>query len=664
MCKENVPDCNITNFKVSLYPGQSITVELVAVGQRSGTVLAHVTAELESNNYENIGNPPARIGEIQRIQTVQKTCTPLSYTIYSLREEETLLITGLKSIEFGLSYHQSKDTIFREELLQQYPDRLGLLFKQFRIGRKLKSCPFSFQLNKTGYYCTCPSFLKLYSLKCDSTNYTIIRSGQQWVGVAYDHSNSGNSTIIAHRHCPFDYCKTDIRSLSITSEYNNELCVFNRAGILCGGCNTNYSRVLGSSKCKICSNIMIIAIIPSGILAGVLLIIFLMILNLTVSAGTINGLIFYANIIQAQRATFFTPESINSFLSKFIALLTLDQGIESCFYNGLDSYTETWLQFCFPLYIWLLMMAIIISSHYSSRASKLSGRNAVQVLATLFLLSFTKVVRLVIDVVSFTILVYPDGQTKAVWLYDGNIEFLRGKHIPLFIASLLLLISISVPYTISMVSMQWLLKISHYRIMFWVQSMKPFFDAYTGPYRPKHRYWTGLLLLARIALLVIFSLNRKNNPTINIFSIALFSNFLLAWLYLSGWVYESWLNNCLELIFLLNLSLTSTTILFEDAESNESRSSAVIYTSTTITFVIFIGLILYHAQKQFFQTRVGTKMKNKFYQLYNSQRNEDEDGIQLQVSGCKIEESPKQVTHTVVELTQPLLEKEEEEKEC
>lgn len=662
MCKMNVPDCTITNVNVSLYPGQTISVELVAVGQRFGTVLAHVTAELENNR--SIGNPPARIGELQGIQTVQKTCTSLSYTIFSLNEEETLLITGLKKIEFGHGYHQFKDRIFRDELLQQYPDKLGILFEQFSIKRKLNNCPFSFQLNKKEYSCNCPSFLKLYGLSCDSTNYRIIRSGQQWVGVAYDCSNSGNSTIIAHRHCPFDYCKTDIRSLSITSEYNNELCAFNRAGILCGGCNTNYSRVLGSSKCKVCSNIMIIAIIPGSILAGILLIIILMILNLTVSAGTINGLIFYANIIQAQRATFFTPGSINSFLSKFIALLNLDQGIESCFYNGLDSYTETWLQFCFPLYIWLLMTAIIVSSHYSGRASKLSGKNAVQVLATLFLLSFTKIVRLVIDVVSFTTLVYPNGQTKAVWLYDGNIEFLRGKHIPLFIASLLLLILISVPYTVTLVSIQWLFKLSHYRIMFWVQSMKPFFDAYTGPYRPKHRYWTGLLLLARIALLVIFSLNQKNNPAINTFSIALFSNCLLAWLYLSRWVYESWLNNCLELIFLLNLSLTSTTILFEDIESNESRSSAVIYTSTGITFVIFIGIILYHAQKQFFQTRVGTKIKNTFYRLHNSHRNEDEDGIQLQVSGCKIEESPKQVTHTVVELTQPLLKKEEEEKEC
>ena len=193
-----------------------------------------------------------------------------------------------------------------------------------------------------------------------------------------------------------------------------------------------------------------------------------------------------------------------------------------------------------------LHLVIIVSSHYSSMASKLFGNNAVQVLATLFLLTYAKIVRLLIHVVSFTTLTYPDGYTKTVWLYDGNIDYLKGKHIPLFIATLLLLVLISVPYTISLVSIQWLLKISHYRVMFWVQKMKPFFDAYTGPYRPNHRYWTGLLLLVRIIILVIFSMNKSNNPTVSIFSIVLISIRLMVWLYFTRTIYESLINNCLE----------------------------------------------------------------------------------------------------------------------
>ena len=88
---------------------------------------------------------------------------------------------------------------------------------------------------------------------------------------------------------------------------------------------------------------MLLAIIPIIITLGPLLVAILMILNLTVSAGTINGLIFYANVIRAQHTMFFVPEIANSFLNKFIAWLNLDLGIESCFYDGLDAFTKTWL---------------------------------------------------------------------------------------------------------------------------------------------------------------------------------------------------------------------------------------------------------------------------------------------------------------------------------
>ena len=125
-----------------------------------------------------------------------------------------------------------------------------------------------------------------------------------------------------------------------------------------------------------------------------------------------NGLIFYANVIRAQHATFFTPDISNSFLSMFIAWLNLDQGIESCLYDGLDTYTSTWLQFLFPLYIWLLAAVLIVLSHYSTRVSKLMGKNAVPVLATLFLISYTKVLRLILDVTSFTVITYPNGYKK------------------------------------------------------------------------------------------------------------------------------------------------------------------------------------------------------------------------------------------------------------
>ena len=617
ICTTRVHNCSITSLKFQqLYPGDTIEIDVVAVGQREGRVLSPVMTTVKENHHQTL---PGRINDLQTIQIVQKTCTRLSYTIMSPNSKETLILTPFSSSEFGLK-SQTKGSFFGTKLLDAYPRELGLLFKQFAINLELKSCPLSFTLNETLHQCQCPSLLSSLQLGCDSVKNQIIRSEQQWVGITYNHTGSNHKGVvglIAHQHCPFGYCKTNRESLSVNLEHQDEQCAYHRAGILCGGCQTNYSRVVGSLKCKKCSSFdLLFAVVPSFIVAGLALIIFLMALNLTVSTGIINGLIFYANIIQAQQKTFF---SSNSFLSTFISLLNLDQGIESCLYPGFDSYIETWLQFCFPLYIWLLASAIIVLSHYSTRISKLTGRNSVQVLATLFLLTYTKLLRLVIDVASFTTLTYPDGYTKTVWLYDGNIDFLRGKHVPLFIATLLLVILVSLPYTLSLVSIQWLLKISHYSIMFWVQKLKPFFDAYTGPYKAQHRYWTGMLLIIRIILLVVFSLNRSNDLTINLLCISIFSFILLAWLYFTRWIYESFLNNLLELVFILNLGLTSTTFLL-GFSTKKHISNTAIHISTGITFIIFIAIIVYHTQKKLLLTKFGIRFKNKLNQLLRRKR--------------------------------------------
>ena len=130
--------------------------------------------------------------------------------------------------------------------------------------------------------------------------------------------------------------------------------------------------------------------------------------NLTVSTGTLNGIIFYANIVRANHAVFFPlgKSGFSSLLSVFIAWLNLDLGVEVCLFRGMDAYIRTWLQFLFPIYIWVLVGFMICSSRYSTTIARLSGSNTVSVLATLdlFLLSYAKLLQTIIAAVSFTTL--------------------------------------------------------------------------------------------------------------------------------------------------------------------------------------------------------------------------------------------------------------------
>ncbi len=288
-------------------------------------------------------------------------------------------------------------------------------------------------------------------------------------------------------HCPFDYCKT--QPMSLTLDQTDLQCQYNRTGLLCGGCLNPLSIVLGSSCCLKCSSTNLWLLVVFAF-AGVGLVLLLLLSKLTIATGTINGLIFYANIIAANQSTFF-PSGMRNVLTVFIAWLNLDLGMETCFYDGMDAYAKTWLQFVFPFYVWILVGGIILASNYSSRAAKVFGRNPVAVLATLFLLSYTKLLRTIIAIVSFTYISYPDGSEVAVWRYDGNVSYLSGKHIPLFLFAMLVLLLLFLPYTVLLTFGQWIQRKSAIRLFSWITDyrVKSFLDAYHGPFKDKHRYW-------------------------------------------------------------------------------------------------------------------------------------------------------------------------------
>ena len=89
-----------------------------------------------------------------------------------------------------------------------------------------------------------------------------------------------------------------------------------------------------------------------------------------------------------------------------MAWLNLDVGITTCFYDGMNAYVKAWLQFVFPVYIWLIAAMIIILSRRYSTVTRVVGRNAVKVLTTLFFLSYAKLLQSIITALSFAVLSY------------------------------------------------------------------------------------------------------------------------------------------------------------------------------------------------------------------------------------------------------------------
>ena len=82
----------------------------------------------------------------------------------------------------------------------------------------------------------------------------------------------------------------------------------------------------------------LVPVILITLTAGILLVALLMALNLTVAIGTLNGLIFYANIIGANSSTFFSGLSPSTkYYSILISWLNLEVGFDVCFFEGMDT---------------------------------------------------------------------------------------------------------------------------------------------------------------------------------------------------------------------------------------------------------------------------------------------------------------------------------------
>lgn len=124
----------------------------------------------------------------------------------------------------------------------------------------------------------------------------------------------------------------------------------------------------------------------------------------------------------ANRTIFFQSSEVG-FHTVIIAWLNLDIGIDVCYIDGLDVYTEHWLQHAFPGYIIALVVILIIVMEVSPKFAGLLGkRDPVATLATLIILSYAKLLSITIIVLSYATLDYPDGSQKTVWLPDVNVK--------------------------------------------------------------------------------------------------------------------------------------------------------------------------------------------------------------------------------------------------
>ena len=576
--KEYVQGFTCTDsYTVSAYRGQIFTVPLVAADEFCAPSIALIEASVNYNTESKL--PPPTL-EHYMVQQSKKYCEDFSFTLSGGLDQKTATIVF---------------NIQRQFFLNTPPVVLTV---------HLNDCPAGFDIDPKSGQCGCQGILESYKVQCQTNTYSVKIPAQTWMGKLED------GRLAIQSSC--NHCNTNKETLLMNvTQGSDDLCVTGRHGVMCGACTSNYSLKLGGYECADCSHSVYKSVLLSVafVIAGIALVLMLLGLNLTVSTGMINGLIFYSNIVYLNSDTLLPIaregnsthlQNTVRILSTFQAWMNLDFGLVTCFVDGYDAYISTWMQFIFPLYIWLLTLIIVLASRYSSKISKLTTSNTVSVLATLLLLSYAKLLKTSIDSSSFTDMkLLRDSSVYRVWTLDGNIPHLQGKHIPLFLMSLLVMFVYILPFTLLILLGPALQAKSHYRVLNWINKLKPFLDAFYGPYTNRYRYWPGILLIDRVALLLIYAFYSLGYSPFKLMTVSVLVAVLpVCWILIgktqSTSLYQKKVLNCLELFFLLNLTIfTVASIYHSHVTKNMTNQQGLATAMVGSVLVVFCGILAY-----------------------------------------------------------------------
>ena len=568
----NLPDCSDRIKHMQTYSGVEINTTIATVGYYGGTSPGDVQVS-------------AQHARLVRCYGQKKTTKCFQLHILLQNSSSTTALVDMRlDVKQGLNLSMKVDII---------------------------ACPIGF-IDISGE-CHCEHILANGNVQCNvsMTPYRFLRSGNSWFGYI-----NNTQCVTGTTNCPFDYCNRYSVSFDILAP--DRQCLGNRTGILCGQCQSHLSIMLGSNRCGTCSN-WYLFLIPTFALAGISIVVVLMFLNLSVSVGTINGLLFYANMVKLNEAFFFPNGSI-PVVSHFISWLNLDLGIEVCLFDGLDGYLRAWLQFAFPAYLYLLMCIIIVGCHYSTKLCRLCGSHAVPALATLFLMSYSKLLLTITDALSMSQLPC-NGSILTVWSVDGNVEYGSTKHIILVVFSCGILV-IGLIYPVLVLCAPLLERYSDKCIPQhrWnpVAKFKPLFDAYGGPYKDKYRFWTGMTLMVRLVVTVAFSFTSGRLMIINAFITATFVTGILTFWVFSNGVYKNTYLGFLEIFYLLNLFLLSIVSLAVAFFVSQDYQIATIV-SVCLSFLVFLATIVVHLLQKFdlksIKRRLGFRIRPEYISI-------------------------------------------------
>ena len=483
---------------------------------------------------------------------------------------------------------------------------------------QIHPCPLGFELNELKGICELSSSfhnLKIsqhisYTITSNLTSQLITRF--PWAGII-EYMNRTKGKFGVSPSCPLGYCNNNYSLIYFYSgdlssnfsfklsdgitDYHPPLCLYQREGTLCGRCSEGLSVIFGSTECHHCNNAWL-ATISIYLVAGPLFIFLLYALRLTLTTGTLNGIIFYGQatncgLIDLIRYVYYINKSsikiFSGFIIFFLHLLNLDTVdiFPLCVFNGMTELWKAGLSLIFPLYLLAIVVVLIIFSRFSIRLSDKISHSSVQVLVTIVHLSFSNLLLRLINVLAYAE-VYTSDNVVRVWYFDGNVEYRGHSHCIIMIVTLIVVVGLLLPYTLLLLFAKPLRPLACTN-----KYLRPLIEAIHAPYKEGKQYWFTLRLLLLCAMYIIYAFYRANDVYI-LFVTA--SPMLLVYIFFQAYIkpFKNKLIHLLDCWLMMNLAFIYLTNWYFIL--NKELLAIIIFNvaSVFMTLVTFIVVIIYH----------------------------------------------------------------------
>ena len=572
----------------------------------------------ESGSKNEYYNVDLEVYFIPGIERVLNLSWPLELFQVSLFQNNNIMLSDNDEyIQNSLTLYGKPEATAMVRLRQATFEGLAIQFMA-----ELTACPPMYKLIKTNT-CYCYQNDDLYHtsfFSCfisENDTYSSISNGY-WVN--YD----GNSSDILVGYCPAGFCNIasgkNSFMVSLPFSYNasqhelDQAVCHNRRGVLCGECVEGkvvhfHSR---SFECKAtckCDKGPLFFLIAE-ILPVTLVFLFLILLDIKLTSGGVSGFIFFAQMYESiniklesfikndisDRATAFHHILYQLFNFDFLEINSLS----FCLWKKAITLDILVLKYVVSLYALLLILGVVILIRICSRFQYLKLRfktySVVQVISTFLIIVYSKCTYVSFNILWYQNLYYERSHRHTVVSLQGNLEYFSRHHIPYAITALLVLIFLTVPLPLILLTYPLSNRIIAYlriedsppvkTISKFVPLYKllPLFDCFQGYYKDKYRFFSGLYFVYRVAILSSLFASQVSV----IYLVILMLIIMMILIHVISLPYKSRVHNIIDALFFANLGIITSLKLMMVTITDFSTPKAIHFVH--IVEIVFVNI--------------------------------------------------------------------------